>query len=304
MRIISAFAVLLSFALPLSVNAQTFGGIGTRAEGMGGAFVAVADDASAIYWNPAGIATGAAFDFQVSVAKGSTVFVGSAVPVLGLSFYRTHQDTRLPTVSPPADRENRGSGEVRVRALTTSNVGVTLVQTIVPGLVIGSTTRLVVGGVEALATRTTVDVDAGALVSAWDVRFGLTARNILEPEFETEAEPVRMKRQFRVGAAYASRSLPTGVHGPFSLAVDADLATTPGVLGDKRGAAVGGEYWLAQGAVGLRGGVRWSTLGDSVRAVSGGFTLKLTRYAYAEGQVTKSNESEDKLWNIGAKLTF
>ncbi len=304
MRIISAFAVLLSFALPLSVNAQTFGGIGTRAEGMGGAFVAVSDDASAIYWNPAGVATGAAFDFQASVAKGSTVFVGSAVPVLGLSFYRTHQDTRLPTVSPPGDRENRGSGEVRLRSLTISNIGVTLVQTIVPGLVIGSTTRLVVGGVEAFDTRTTVDVDAGAMVSAWDVRFGVTARNLLEPEFEAGVEPVRMKRQFRVGAAFAPRSLPTGVHGPFSLAVDADLTTTPGVLGDQRRAAVGAEYWLAQGLVGLRGGVRWSTLGDSIRAFSGGFTVKLTRYAYAEGQVTKSDDSEELLWNIGAKLTF
>ncbi len=47
-------------------GAQTFGGIGVRAEGMGGAFVAVADDASAVYWNPAGIATGSTFDFQIS----------------------------------------------------------------------------------------------------------------------------------------------------------------------------------------------------------------------------------------------
>ena len=58
------------------MHAQTFGGIGTRAEGMGGAFVAVADDASAVYWNPAGIATGATFDFQVSGRQSSTVFVG------------------------------------------------------------------------------------------------------------------------------------------------------------------------------------------------------------------------------------
>ena len=33
--------------------------VGTRAQGMAGAFVAVADDATATWWNPAGIATGA-----------------------------------------------------------------------------------------------------------------------------------------------------------------------------------------------------------------------------------------------------
>ncbi|HOH08005.1 MAG TPA: UPF0164 family protein, partial [bacterium] len=31
-------------------------GVGARATGMGGAFVGTADDASALYWNPAGIA--------------------------------------------------------------------------------------------------------------------------------------------------------------------------------------------------------------------------------------------------------
>ena len=31
-------------------------GVGPRASAMGGAFVAVADDATALYWNPAGLA--------------------------------------------------------------------------------------------------------------------------------------------------------------------------------------------------------------------------------------------------------
>ena len=73
------------------MHAQTFGGIGTRAEGMGGAFVAVADDASAVYWNPAGIATGATFDLQVPSRPTRAVFVGAALPVLGASYYRTRR---------------------------------------------------------------------------------------------------------------------------------------------------------------------------------------------------------------------
>ena len=99
MRIIALF-LLFVVTIPVSVAAQTFGGVGTRAEGMGGAFVAVADDATAVYWNPAGIATGATFDFQVAFAPDSSVFVGASLPVLGLSYYRTEHRAGLPTVSP------------------------------------------------------------------------------------------------------------------------------------------------------------------------------------------------------------
>jgi hypothetical protein len=306
---ISAFLLALALtAFPGPAGAQTFGGIGTRAEGMGGAFVAVADDASAIYWNPAGLATGATFDLQASAGKGSTVFVAAALPVLGIGYYRTREDTALPTVSPSPDRQNGGSGGVRVRPLTTSNVGVTVVQTIVSGLVIGATTRLVSGGIEDFESGMTVDVDAGAMVSAWDIRFGVTARNLRQPEFEAGvlsgvSQTVRLKRQIRAGAAFAPRSLPTGAHGPYSVGIDADLTTTPGVLGDRRGVAVGGEYWMGAGRVGVRGGVRWSTLGDRERAFSGGATVRLPRSLHVEGQMTKGDDSEER-WNVGVRLTF
>ena len=319
MRIIAVFALFLPLTLPFSAHAQTFGALGTRAEGMAGAFVAVADDASAVYWNPAGLATGATFDFQVSTGRKSTVFIGAALPVLGASYYRTRQAAGFTTVSDPPDRQNGGSGEVPIRTLTTTNIGITVVQTIVPGLVIGSTARVVHGGIDTLdpstasgsprarsrgESRTTADLDAGAMVSAWDLRFGLTARNLTEPEFQDGGGQLRVNRQFRVGAALVPRSLPTGVHGPFSLAVDADLTTTPEIRGDRRTAAVGGEYWLSRGFVGLRSGVRWSTLGNSDRAFSGGFTVRLPRSTYVEGQVTKWDALDETEWNVGGRITF
>src|SRR5688572_18945412 len=112
MRIISALALFLLLTRPLPLIAQTFGGVGSRAEGMGGAFVAVADDASAVYWNPAGIATGATFDLQVSKGNESGVFIGAALPVLGASYYKTRDMTGLVTVSSSPDRQTGGSGEV------------------------------------------------------------------------------------------------------------------------------------------------------------------------------------------------
>src|SRR5947207_10520035 len=100
------FAICLQFTTSL-LHAQTFDQIGERAQGMGGAFVAVADDASAIYWNPAGLANVYQFDSQLSASgapasdpgtvRGSdpgtagsrTLFIGAAMPVLGLAYYRT-----------------------------------------------------------------------------------------------------------------------------------------------------------------------------------------------------------------------
>src|SRR5688572_6628347 len=310
MRIIAVFALFLLLTLPVSLLAQSFGGVGTRAEGMGGAFVAVADDASAVYWNPAGIATGATFDLQVSKGRESGVFVGAALPVLGASYYKTRDVTGLPTVSSSPDRQNGGSGEVPVRTLTTANFGVTFVQTVVPGLVLGTTARVVRGSIDSLdpsadpGPQTTVDLDAGAMVSAWDLRFGLTARNLREPKFQTEGGMVRMNRQFRVGAALAPRALPTGVHGPYTLAVDADLTTTADARGNRRTAAAGGEYWLAKGLVGVRAGVRWSTLGDLTKALSGGITVRLPRSLHVEGQMTKDGAEKENEWIVGARVTF
>ena len=45
-----ATACLLASALPC--RAQIYETVGTRAQGMAGAFVAVADDATAVWWNP------------------------------------------------------------------------------------------------------------------------------------------------------------------------------------------------------------------------------------------------------------
>src|SRR5262245_66325494 len=88
--------------------------LGVRAQGMAGAFVAVADDATAIYWNPAGLATG---DFVSLALEHSDRWTASAA---GLPHLRS--DAVL-VGTPPL-----GGGYYRIG--TTHHVPVTVVQSL------------------------------------------------------------------------------------------------------------------------------------------------------------------------------
>jgi long-subunit fatty acid transport protein len=67
--------ILLVIAIA-SVGAQErsighFAGVGARAMGMGGAYVGVADDFTAVFWNPAGLVQKNHYEIQVSFARNS-----------------------------------------------------------------------------------------------------------------------------------------------------------------------------------------------------------------------------------------
>jgi hypothetical protein len=290
-------AIILLFGTSSYLSAQTFDQVGERAQGMGGAFVAVADDASAIYWNPAGLANIYAFDAQMSLShlghvagtadvtdSTHTSLLGVAVPALGAGYYRVRT-----AVSRSGSRNNEGSAGVS--ELATGNLGVSLVQTLVNTVVIGTTLRAVNG-----SGSTAFDLDAGAIASFGEVRAGIAARNL--------REGLDSVRQVRAGLALAPRSLPAGVYGPFSVAFDADLTRTPTPLGDQRQAAVGSEQWWAGGELGTRFGVHWSTLGEAEPAISWGLSVKLPRSLMFEGHVTTSKRTSDSGWGLGVRLTF
>jgi hypothetical protein len=282
-----------------SLPAQTFDQIGERAQGMGGAFVAVADDASAIYWNPAGLSNVFKFDAQAAVGSlhqpgdsaavpdhARTAFLGAAIPALGLAYYRVRTG-----VLASGSRQNEGSGEVRVSALTAENFGASLVQTLVNSVVIGATLRAV-----HRAHATAFDLDGGAIASVGDVRVGLTARNL--------RHGLDTPRQVRAGVAFTPRSLSAGAYGPFSLAFDADLTRTSTGSGETRRAAIGAEQWWAAGKLGTRAGVHWSTLNTAQPAISGGFTVRLTHLVFVEGHLTKGRGAGESNWGVGARMAF
>src|SRR5437667_8295763 len=88
-----AVVSLLVILAARSVSAQMFEIVGVRAQGMGGGFVALADDASAAWWNPAGLAAGAYFNLLIEYDRARTPEtsvkgLAIAFPALGLSYYR------------------------------------------------------------------------------------------------------------------------------------------------------------------------------------------------------------------------
>ena len=89
-------------------------------------------------------------------------FFGAALPSLGVQLL---PHSRYCSLRLAGRTDKRGIGRGTDPSLsTTQNFGVTLDQTVVNGLVIGSTLRLVNGGFEGQPGRTTVDLDAGAMV--------------------------------------------------------------------------------------------------------------------------------------------
>ena len=99
-RLSPCVSVLLCLLVPTLASAQIIETVGERALGMGGAFVAVADDSSATWWNPAALATGPFLDLSLGwartdvrhggapVARGRVTAVSLSTPPLGVSYYR------------------------------------------------------------------------------------------------------------------------------------------------------------------------------------------------------------------------
>src|SRR5215510_8850433 len=96
--------VAFLFALHIFTTSQAVAQIielaGSRAAGMGGAFVAVASDSSATWWNPAGLAAGPFVDLSISrntaaaggdgprAWRGGLSSFALGTPPAGVSYYR------------------------------------------------------------------------------------------------------------------------------------------------------------------------------------------------------------------------
>jgi hypothetical protein len=315
---LTAGALAIALLTPAGARAQlVFESVGIRALGMAGAFVAVADDASAAYWNPAGLVVGSPLGttiewnrFQTGNQKappgpGPTLRSGTFASVaswpVGVSYGRL-RSTWL-AAGP--------GGEVVSEKVETFQLGATLVQTIVPGLVVGSTLKYLRGSFatgpsggptveDALDQgmgldgpgENHFDFDIGLMADLKKVRLGVTGRNLLEPQFTSAAgTAIKLQRLTRAGVAF----LPSA---GLTLAMDVDLDTVDLRDGLRRMIALGGEGRLGS-RVAVRGGVRWDLKGESQPVTALGLSVSLRPRFWLEGYYSRGQRDEDRGFGIG-----
>jgi hypothetical protein len=329
---LSLFGLLLALGSP--ATAQSFESVGERALGMGGAFVAVANDSSATWWNPAGLAAGPFLDVAIGRGTGtadarlpaSRTGVWSfslSTPPLGLSYYGlkiTEIRPALPTGSTEAGREDRAAGE-GFRSLSISQFGATVLHTITTGVTAGATVKYVRGtargrgfdpadagveipelldagdDLEGAEADGTVDVDLGLLATRGAVRVGVTARNLRAPRLGGRKLP----RQVRAGAAFDGAAAGTV---PVMVSVDADLGRYDGVGGDRRVIALGVEHWLMPQRLAIRAGARFNTAGEQDRTVTAGASVAARAGLFIDGYAAAGGDSGGRGWGIAARASF
>jgi hypothetical protein len=327
---------LISSAAP--AFAQSEAPVGVRASGMAGAFVAVADDASAVFWNPAGLASGSYFsvalDNNLLKTPDDTSFphrrsgflIAVGAPAVGVSYFITTVTRAAePAAEPTAIAELRvgrnTDGLTRVERLEARHIGATVVQSIGRNLAVGATLRLVRGSASTGAVTagnadefdeagdlfprkgtTKFDTDLGVMFSGTVAKAGLAVRNLFEPDFSTpDGAPITLERRIRGGVSVLMLQVIT-------LAADFDFTKAPASFGEWRDAAIGAEMRPTRRAW-VRTGIHWNTAGGdggpgSAPVASVGGSYAVYGSLVADGQYSFGSENGDQGWGVGIRFVF
>jgi hypothetical protein len=284
---------------------------GAAALGMGGAFVAVADDPSAMYWNPAGVADLAGiqlfFDHSYWVADLKYDFVGATVNAggfgtLGLNVIASNSgDMKVTTVD-----QQEGTGELF--STTDVAVGITYAVKLTDNFSIGLNPKVVYQKIWKMsAAAFAIDVGMKYVTPFEGVVLGMSMSNfgskmqmagnnalvVFDPDPENsgnngripaylETEEWDLPLNFRVGLSY---DLPLAGFGRFRVAADACHPSD-----NYESVNVGGELSYDE-TLFLRGGYKTLFLKDSEerftlgvgfrKYIVGNFRLSLD-YAYQD----------------------
>jgi hypothetical protein len=209
-----------------------------------------------------------------------------------------------------------------MRSLAARQFGLTVVQSILPGVHAGATLKYVRGTVRVATddgsrsdtdlldageeleggnASNQFDLDAGLMVVAGPMRFGAVMRNIRKPDFGTDLTPFALPRQTRIGAAIDAEQ---AGGPPFIFSIDADVRAYATATGDRRVVATGAEQWFWTKRVAVRGGARFNTVGAEERAATAGGSVALRNGLYVEGYIVRGGSEPERGWGIGTRVSF
>jgi hypothetical protein len=262
---------------------------------MGGAFTAVADDSTATWWNPAGLAGGAFINgiLEYTHPPGSDDTIkglSMAFPALGVSYYRLPL-SQIRAVATKGTTAAAGDDQGVVTLY-----GATVAQSIGNHFVLGSTVKLIRGD------DTSRGLDLGGMATYGRTRFGVTVRNINQPEIGSGDVALKLLRQARAGFAFTTGM--RGFIGTATIAADSDLTTTETASGEERRFAVGGEAWGPGRSFGLRGGLNFSTIGERRTTLSAGASALVRHGTFLEASLFGGGEEVRRGWGVALRLTF
>ena len=301
---------------------------------MAGAFVAVADDATAAYWNPADLATGSFLSLLLDSQRTETwmdrtdpftpatsdasLFTGLSIHSVAMSYYRlrTNQIDQFQNLEAAGASKVQG-GTAMVRSLViTRHAAFTRAQPLWVGANVGATIRYIRGtigldpGDAALAMgklldqvydldrqgKNDWDLDFGLTLGSPEIRGGLVARNLRQPIFSgPEGGSIQLKRQVRAGLAVRSV-------GGLLVATDIDLNRAMTVHGDRRSVAVGAENRLGEWFT-ARGGARFDVEGKNSRPVGAVcFSVAPSSGLYLDAQMTRGRDSVERGWDFAGRM--
>jgi hypothetical protein len=236
--------------------------VGARPMGMGGAFVGLADDANAVYWNPAGLPrlqrqefTGSYipnhfFSGMLTAYGAATIPMGENQAIGADYFNQSHSDETLDWAG-TIIRGSYGAAISRVLSIGLSAKYVAPVSTKYSGTEVADATGI---GFDAGAM-----VDAGELVSVFDgLRFGFALRDVGGTSYAFKDTDVadKYEQSWAVGASYRgidnltiATDLDDRVHVGLEYSILGMLALRGGFQRDVRGY---GSDMLFSGGVGLQ----------------------------------------------------
>jgi hypothetical protein len=288
-RLAAAVISLLAPAAPsLAADAGDVGldflkiGVGARAAAMGDAYVAVAQDASALYWNPAGIANTPDLELHASHNEWiSDVRYEYVAAVQGLRGHAVGAHVALLHMGKFDGRDGDGNFTETFRAYDFF-AGAAYARRISKDIEVG------VGG-KLLYSRIH-DYDAVGFATDLGIRYRTPLRGLtlaatatnLGPEMKFIEDAFVLPAQARIGAAFRSRAVLSGI----VLASDLRFPND----GDTRG-HVGGEVWIHE-MIALRGGAKFG-YDEEAGAVGVGINYRNYMFDYAFAPFSSASELGD-----------